>query len=178
MNENILLESDSKHHLKDVFVWCPGVPALTSYYLFLENSFRDFPATRAYYYTSLVGDYPKVDEVRGQLRALQFDPQVFKKLASKSKGVDIALTKDMLMHAFEHHYDVAMLFAGDRDYVPLIEEVKRRGKNVWVCFFAESGSVLRRRCNSWPTGSSISPGVSEDVAGDAPLMCATGKERP
>jgi len=135
--ENLLLEGDSQHYLKDVFVWCPGVPALTPYYLLLEQPrFRDYPATRAYYNTSLVGDYPKVDEVRGHLRALGFDPQVFKKLAGKSKGVDITLTKDMLAHAFEHHYDMAMLFAGDRDYVPLIEEVKRRGKNVYVSFFA------------------------------------------
>jgi uncharacterized LabA/DUF88 family protein len=130
--ENLLLEGDSQHYVKNVFVWCPGVPARTPYYLV------NIPDTaiRAYYYTSIVADYPKVDEVRGQLRALGFDPQVFKKLAGKSKGVDIALTKDMLAHAFEDHYDMAMLFAGDRDYVPLIEEVKRRGKNVYVCFFA------------------------------------------
>ena len=132
--ERLLLESDPTHHLKDVFVWLPGVPALAPFLLLQELPFRD-PAIRAYYYTSIVADYPKVDDVREQLRAFEFDPQVFKKIAGKSKGVDITLTKDMLAHAFEHHYDIAMLFAGDRDYVPLIEEVKRRGKNVYVFFF-------------------------------------------
>jgi NYN domain len=141
--ENILLEADPTYHLRDVFVWFPGLSAQTPYPLFHEVPFRDDPI-RAYYYTSAVGDPPKIDAVRGQLRALGFDPQVFKKPTgnTKSKGVDIALAKDMLVHAFEHHYEMAMLFAGDGDYVPLIEEVKRRGKNVYVAFFAGEGLGL------------------------------------
>lgn len=111
--------------------------------LFHEVPFRE-SATRAYYYTSAVGDGDKITFVRRQLRALGFDPQVFKKPtgSAKSKGVDITLTKDMLAHAFQDHYDIAMLIAGDGDYVPLIEEVKRHGKNVYVCFFAEPGLGL------------------------------------
>ena len=40
-----------------------------------------------------------------------------------------------------NHYDVAVLIAGDRDYVPLVEEIKRAGKGVVVSFFEgpESG---------------------------------------
>jgi hypothetical protein len=141
--ESLLLESDPKHYLRDVFVWFPGVPVITPYGLFPELPFRDH-ATRAYYYTSAVGDGDKIASVRQQLRALEFDPQVFKKPtgSAKSKGVDITLTKDVLAHAFQDHYDIAMLFAGDGDYVPLIEEVKRRGKNVYVGFFARPGLGL------------------------------------
>jgi uncharacterized LabA/DUF88 family protein len=62
---------------------------------------------------------------------------VFKKdkQGRKTKGVDITLTRDMLSHAFRGNYDVARLIAGDGDYLPLIEEVKRLGKRVQVCFF-------------------------------------------
>ena len=51
------------------------------------------------------------------------------------KGVDISLAKDLLSHAFLDNYDYAILYSGDGDYVPLVEEVKRIGKNVMVCFF-------------------------------------------
>ena len=57
----------------------------------------------------------------------------------KAKGVDIALAKDFLSHAFLNNYDVALLFAGDGDYIPLVEEVKRLGKIVCVVFFSEFG---------------------------------------
>jgi uncharacterized LabA/DUF88 family protein len=49
--------------------------------------------------------------------------------------VDIALTKGMLSHAFLGNYQAAVLVAGDGDYVPLVQEVKRLGKRVTVAFF-------------------------------------------
>ena len=68
-----------------------------------------------------------------------FDPNVFKKTRKeqKAKGVDIALTKDMLSHAFLGNYNVAVLVAGDGDYIPLIEEVKRLGKQIFVAFISQ-----------------------------------------
>ena len=70
-----------------------------------------------------------------------FNARVFKKgkQEQKAKGVDIALTKDMLGHAFLGNYEVAVLIAGDGDYVPLVEEVKRLGKRVYLLFFQEEG---------------------------------------
>jgi uncharacterized LabA/DUF88 family protein len=52
---------------------------------------------------------------------------------------EIALTTDMLSHGYRTNYDVAVLFAGDGDYVPLVEEVKRLGKVVYIMFFQGSG---------------------------------------
>jgi uncharacterized LabA/DUF88 family protein len=74
--------------------------------------------------------------VREQLRRLGFDPNVFKKpkQTQKAKGVDIALTKDMLSHAFRGNYETAALVAGDGDYLPLVDEAKRLGKRVVVRF--------------------------------------------
>ena len=61
------------------------------------------------------------------------------KTASKSKGMDIAIAKDILAHGFRDNYDLMVLFAGDGDYVPLVEEVKRLGKIVVIAFFEEEG---------------------------------------
>ncbi len=65
-------------------------------------------------------------------------------------GVDIALTTDMLSHAFLDNYSIAVLAAGDGDYVPAVEAVKRQGKQVWGLFFdAEMSPALRRACDKF-----------------------------
>ena len=43
------------------------------------------------------------------------------------------------MHAFLNNYDAAVLIAGDGDYVPLVQEVKRLGKVVYLEFFEHCG---------------------------------------
>jgi uncharacterized LabA/DUF88 family protein len=75
--------------------------------------------------------------VRLALRGLGFTPMVFKKIRKdqKAKGVDIALTKDMLMEAVRDRYDIAILVAADGDYVPVLDEVQRLGKMVIVAFW-------------------------------------------
>ena len=52
-----------------------------------------------------------------------------------SKGVDISLTVDALHHAQQDHYGQAVFVAGDKDYIPLFEAIKRLGKRVFVVFF-------------------------------------------
>jgi len=53
-----------------------------------------------------------------------------------------------LSHAFNVNYEIAVLVAGDEDYVPLVQELKRSGKQVALWFF-ESGlsKHLRRECD-------------------------------
>lgn len=53
------------------------------------------------------------------------------------KGVDIQLTTDLLTHSFKNNYDVAILVAGDSDYVGAIQAVKDNGKNVEVALFGK-----------------------------------------
>lgn len=67
------------------------------------------------------------------------------------KGVDVLLTTEMLTGAVDDSYDVALLIAADGDFVPLLEEVRRRGKQV-ILSAREKGlpgvSVeLRRSCD-------------------------------
>jgi uncharacterized LabA/DUF88 family protein len=53
------------------------------------------------------------------------------------KGVDIQLATDMLTHCFRSNYDVAILVAGDNDYVGAIQAVKDSGKHVEVALFGK-----------------------------------------
>jgi len=53
------------------------------------------------------------------------------------KGVDVQLTTDLLTHNFKNNYDVAILVAGDSDYVEALQAVKDNGKNVEVALFGK-----------------------------------------
>ena len=127
--------TESDYYRRDCFVWPWETAAKTSY----SSLFNEPLPARSFYYTSLFGDDNLIRLVKEQLWALEFEPHVFKKVRreERAKGVDIGLTKDMLSHAFRGNYEMAQLFAGDGDYVPLIEEVKRLGKSVSVCFMQE-----------------------------------------
>lgn len=50
----------------------------------------------------------------------------------RQKGVDTLITVDMLVGAVDRVFDVAILVAGDADFVPVVQEVKRRGVMVGV----------------------------------------------
>ncbi len=50
----------------------------------------------------------------------------------RQKGVDTLIAVDMLVGAFSGLFDVAVLVASDADFVPVVEEVKRRGVMVAV----------------------------------------------
>ena len=123
---------------ENTFIWLPGHHGTQR--IVSSRHQLEYSANRAYYYTSLVGDDQAMQQVQSQLWDLAFTPRVFKRIKGreKSKGVDVTLSKDMLAHAFQDHYDVAVLFAGDGDYVPLVEEVKHAGKRVVLAFFSEN----------------------------------------
>jgi uncharacterized LabA/DUF88 family protein len=141
---NVKLE-EGRYHKRDVFVWLPGIGARES---IVPNAPVSIQASafRAFYYTSIVGDDQRLTTVREDLWNLGFHPEVFKKekQRAKSKGVDIALAKDFLSNAFMDNYDAAVLIAGDADYIPMVNEVKRLGKLVYVIFFHEKGCGLSR----------------------------------
>jgi len=61
------------------------------------------------------------------------------------KGVDIQLATDMITHSFKNNYDVALLVAGDNDYVGAIQAVKDNGKNVEVALFGKEQTSMQLR---------------------------------
>ena len=141
----ILGEQKSEGHIKfkkDVYVWSGHLNhALTNW---------GVEVIRKYYYTSVQGDIVKLESFEEELIACGIEsPQVFKKDKGKgSKRVDISLATDMLSHAFRKNYDVAVLVAGDEDYIPLVEAVKAEGRRV-VLWFVENGlnHALRRKAD-------------------------------
>ena len=61
------------------------------------------------------------------------------------KGVDIMLATDMITHSYKNNYDVAILIAGDNDYVGAIQAVKDNGKHVEVALFGKERTSLDLR---------------------------------
>jgi uncharacterized LabA/DUF88 family protein len=103
---------------------------------------------RHYYYTSASGDDPKRRDFERLLANAGIEEaHVFPRTKDKgSKRVDITLASTMLSHAHRKNFDVAVLVAGDEDYIPLVEAVKAEGCRVYL-WFVESGlsPALRAR---------------------------------
>ncbi len=132
-----------KVHSPDVFVW---------HSQFMRNDTYELrKVVRVYYYTSVVGDAQRVEEVKRQLAEILFTtvgddggisgqivPIVFKKPArsKKTRSVDIQIVIDIMRFAFTDEIERVYLASGDGDYVPLIDEVMRRGKQVEVLAFS------------------------------------------
>jgi len=135
LSGSVLRESD--HHMRDCFVW------FAEKHAFEPLCFNDYPldisgyALRSFYYTSVQGSDEKQAQAIGALHKIGFQPYVFRKHGNqrRPKGVDIALATDFLANAFDKNSDVAVLVAGDGDYVPMVNEAKRRGRAVYVVFF-------------------------------------------
>ena len=61
------------------------------------------------------------------------------------KGTDVQLATDMITHNFKNNYDVAILVAGDTDYVGAVQAVKDNGKHVEVALFGTQGTSRQLR---------------------------------
>jgi hypothetical protein len=96
-----------------------------------------FNLIRRYWFASYKGNEEFLMEYREQLRSRNFEPKLFRKRGDREKGVDIALTKEMLVNAFQNNCDWVVLIADDEDYVELVEEVKRYGQKINGLFFQE-----------------------------------------
>jgi hypothetical protein len=62
------------------------------------------------------------------LRSFNFEPHLYKAEGEQEKGVDIGLTLNMLLNAFNKNFEIGLLIAGDADYLELVKEVKRFGQ--------------------------------------------------
>lgn len=137
-------------HLQDVFVWHPKLTG--------NSDFELRKVVRVCYYTSVVGDDQQVRDVRRKLAEVRFTtiaddggmsgqivPIVFKKpsKSQKTRNVDIQIVIDVMRFAFTDEIDRVYLASGDGDYLPLIQEVMRRGKQVELLAFSSGlSSVL------------------------------------
>lgn len=109
---------------------------------------------RVMYYDALPGDgvppnqdlldYWKAIEVLEDVH-LGFGAVKGLKRQARQKGVDVLIAVDMLVGAFSGLFDIAVIVTGDADFVPVVEEVKRRGVMVAIAASASSlADDLRR----------------------------------
>jgi uncharacterized LabA/DUF88 family protein len=128
-------------HIQDVFVWHSGL-----------MRWHDLNSViRVVYYTSVVGDDQRVAGIRKAIAAQTFTsstdngavngqlvPIVFKKPSRslKTRNVDIQIIIDVMRYAFTDEIDRVYIASGDGDYLPLLTEVMRRGKQVEVLAFS------------------------------------------
>ncbi|MFH1731213.1 MAG: NYN domain-containing protein [Planctomycetota bacterium] len=112
--------------IPDIAVWTPD----------LAGPMRRLDILRLHYYTAMSGSHEDIKSTVDTLKAWGIAaPRVFKKAKdAKSKCVDVALTVDMLHHGQKGHYDIGVLVAGDKDYVPLVKAVQSEGRLVCVWF--------------------------------------------
>lgn len=129
-------------HKRDSLVWGNGLAHLTL------TGFHE--VLRANYYTSTTGDDVALASLAEQIKTLEISrhrlaslpcnltPQVFRrdKGTSRSKGVDIKLTVDVLTQVHHDTLDSVYILTGDGDYLPLMDEVIRHGKQLYVSAFS------------------------------------------
>lgn len=65
---------------------------------------------------------------------------------SPGKSVDGRLIFDLIVGAQRDLYDVGILASGDRDFVPVVQEAKRIGKQIWVAAFSNSIAPSLKAC--------------------------------
>ena len=106
---------------------------------------------RIYYYNAKVGRHEEPERYKDQqdffnsvsaipyceLRLGHLVYNNWPNVPPYEKGVDVQLATDLLTHNFKDNYDVAILVAGDSDYVGALQAVKDNGKHVEVALFGK-----------------------------------------
>ena len=116
------------------------------YKKFSEKLCGDRELIRTYYYNirQESPDNPKLAESQDRfLNALYETDYLEVKLGiwkqrgqtMVEKGVDVMIASDLIAHAYEDHYDTAILVSGDADFYPALQVVKDTGKQVEVAAF-------------------------------------------
>ena len=112
---------------------------LTSILVDSFNKYGQWNIIRKYWFSSYQGDDKYFYNLKWNLRENDFEPILFKRRNKKEKGVDIALTKEMLINAFNQNFEIGLLIAGDEDYTELVYELKRYGPKIYGSFFEKQG---------------------------------------
>jgi uncharacterized LabA/DUF88 family protein len=62
------------------------------------------------------------------------------------KGVDTSIVTDLLSLAWENAWELAILVTSDRDFIPAVELLNRKGLRVINAHFPPAGMDLARQC--------------------------------
>ncbi len=110
------------------------------------NTIHALNLIRAYYYDAMPdsSDRERHDKQNAYLQTIK-DSEVFEvrlgrlkmdgRGEPRQKGVDTLIAIDMLSKAYEDHYDIGILVAGDDDFLDVVKSVKDAGKRVYGAYF-------------------------------------------
>jgi uncharacterized LabA/DUF88 family protein len=131
-------------HIPDTFVWHPRI-----------TTWSCFDIGRVTYYTSATGDAKKLEALHEQVANVEFEyhydpsddvqpgtsqlvPRIYHKLkqSRKTRNVDINIVIDVMRTAHLPGADLIYILSGDGDYLPLIEEAGRHGKEIYMSAFS------------------------------------------
>lgn len=63
----------------------------------------------------------------------------------EEKGVDVRIAVDLLVGAYEHQYDTAILVSSDTDLLPALKQIKKLGRRVEHVGFAHQPSYALQK---------------------------------
>ena len=126
---------------------------------FCQRLLRKRQLIRIYYYNASVGQKQEPERYKRQqaffngVNAVSYTELRLGRLVYNNwpgtppyeKGIDVQLATDMLTHNYKDNYDVAILVAGDSDYVGAIQAIKDAGKHVEIALFGKAGTSKRLR---------------------------------
>lgn len=96
---------------------------------------------------------PPNDSLWNMAKSKGFDVVVFdRNVANREKKIDTQIAADMIEHSYElakPGEDEFTLVAGDTDFVPVIEKLRRRGFQVDVCFWKHASRELREAASKF-----------------------------
>lgn len=124
---------------KDKFLWSKSMNN------FLPSLLRtNIDIVRAYYYTYCdENNRKKINDlisntkiVNNSNSILTLTPEIIAfTRGEQAKGDDIKICLDSMRHAINGSADIICLFTGDGDFLPLVEELQKMGKLVFVAAF-------------------------------------------
>jgi uncharacterized LabA/DUF88 family protein len=79
-----------------------------------------------------LGLEPHIVHEEGKLTKHRENVLAKENVIEKAKGVDIALSVRMIEDGYRNNYQYCYLLTSDVDYLPVIESVRRMGKQVFV----------------------------------------------
>lgn len=173
---------DSKkgpHWIPDVFLWIPGFdplngiePVPNDRTLWLQHR-----GLRCTYYTSATGSDHELKCWRHTIHEACFSPVIIKKPRGQrqTKGVDVSLATDMLTHAFLNNYEAALLCTGDADFIPVVEQVRRQGKQVFLMHLGKSYGTSEDLMLATDTNGDLSELLTKSWAAVSAAQDAAGR---
>lgn len=111
-----------------------------------EGAVGPFRVLRRYWFGAIQGSPEHLLGKEKVLRDAGYEAVLFPKIkGGREKGVDLAVAREMLIHGFNKNYQIAVLVAGDEDYLGLVQDLKRLGLLVVGLFFDSAALSPRLR---------------------------------